>query len=720
MADQQPTDYSQYGPSDYVNLFKHDDFNRLPVTEQLKRLSTIQPVFDTWDEDKYGSFRKSLGVPLQGKLEAPQSLKDKIIETARPFVAPAVGAVAGAAATPTGPLGMGIAGAGASVLVDQALQAAEDRKPVSPIFGLDGIGNTAEMLGTNEIGGRIGDKIIGKLKGVLSEYNTPGSVVGSIAKLQPTFSQYYQQTFGSQSVSKWVEDIFASGSKAAAIENSGKIAMFEGTALGSRLAKRTPGVVSNPLRMGQNMAVGLENNLKTSYAESEGLSSTAKLVGKANVIQIPMPPEPPGKNPIVQKAITALGGSGDFNALPPQAQSAVLSLAKNMGYSPVQPKPLEIAGPVHLENARQIAQQFVDDRMKLFPDITKAPPEDQQLINAAKTILGISSPMQFPDGSVVKMPVSFEDAWNVKKATDRFAYGDPHESVSYTSSTFAKLSKAINQDIDDSIPLWQNNPNGVATKAWQNAKATVAQRYNVFGEDGVKQLINTTNSPVPEIDKIMADPVKLQRALNAGELKMPSGTIASSNMRKDLQGYKVMTMLQDAWKGDPINPQVGTIQPEKLMGSWNDPAFGEGKKLLFSQQQRADIDQFFKNIAMTQQKQSFGGVPSKVMWAVRGGIAFSPALFTGAMTGSADWGLGVLGVTASGMAASRLLTSPTMARMMVAMSAGQPVGRSTEYISRQIVGALQGTGALISIQNKDGKKIDGTIDKDGKFTPSQP
>lgn len=669
-----PTQQYNYGPNDILALMQNMDKQNVPLNDQIANLAKIQPGYGNMDATKYAQFRKEVGLPLQGHIEQAQSLKDKIIEFARPVVAPIVGGVTGAAAAPTGPVGAGVAGTGMAYMVDQALQAAEDRKPVSPLLSLTGGGNTAEMLATNELGGMLGNKVLGGLSNVLKEVGLPGSVTGSISRLQPTFSQLYRNTFGEgavSGVSKWVEDIFASGAKARAIEQSGKLGMFEGTALAAKTSGRTAAGVSNPLWMAKQAQVSAENNIAQSYLESDGLASTAKLVAKANPLQIA-----PGVN---------------------------------------------VEGPINLKNTAMIAKQFLDERTKLFPDITKAPPEDQQLMYAAKRLLEVSQPMFDPQsGQIIRTtPVSFEDAWNFKKATDRFAYGDPQDSISYTSSTFGKISKAINSDIDTSIPMWQNNPNGTATKAWQNAKATVAQRLNTFGEDGVKQLINTVNSPVPEVDKILGDPLKLQRALNAGELKMPSGNVASSNMRRDLQGYKVMTMLQDAWKGDPIDPTKGTIQPEKLLGTWNDPQWGESKKLLFSQQQRADIDQFFKEIAITQQKQTFSGMGSKNMMMVRGGVILAPALVSGALTGASNYTMDAVGITIGGAAVAKLLTNPTTARLMVALASNQPLGRSMEYVSKSIVGALQGTGAVISMNNREGKKIDGTINKSGDFVPQQ-
>lgn len=721
----------QYSRDDYTNLFKNQDFNNLDINDQLKRLSTVDSTFGTWNADKYASFRQSLGVPLQGQIRQPTSLKDKVIEGVRPVADAVAGGVSGLAATPTGPLGMGAAGLGGAMLIDQALQAAEDRKPVSALTGSTGMANTVETVGMNEIGGKIGDRIIGGLGNVLKELNVPGSVVGSISKLNPTFSQMYRNTFGEgygSDISKWVEDIFASGSKARALENSGKASMFEGTALAGRLASKRPNVVSNPDWMAPSIRTNYENNFYQSVMASNKEAATAKLVGKANPELIPLPAEPPQNNPIVKKVIDNLGG-GDFTQMTPQAQQSIISMAKQLGYTPVIPKPISIEGRINIfNNTRKAAQDFLDEKMKLFPDIAKAPQEDQALMQAAQSLIRISEPIVDPNtGVATQMPVSFKDAWQFKQTTDRFGYknSDDPNALSYTGSTFQKLSKAINQDIDESIPLWKNNPNGVATKAWQNAKTIVAQRNSLFAEDGLAQLLKETNSTVPDVDAILNDPVKLQRAIDAGVLKMSSGQVASTNVRGNLQGYKIDQMLNNAWKGDSIDSTKGVIQPEILINDWTSFGRGESKKILFNNAQtRQDIDQLFKQIAISQQKQTFGGLGGRNMWVVRGGIMLAPALM-GDLTGLSEYGAGITGVMLTGNAIANIMTkgsymgvgSPSIPRAMIAAISGAPMNRSMQTISRGIVGALQGTGAVITINTRDGKKIDGTISKDGQFVP---
>jgi hypothetical protein len=87
--------------------------------------------------------------------------------------------------------------------------------------------------------------------------------------------------------------------------------------------------------------------------------------------------------------------------------------------------------------------------------------------------------------------------------------------------------------------------------------------------------------------------------------------------------------------------------------------------------------------------------------------------------------MGIAGVTLGGSALANIMVkgkvlgmgSESLPRLMVAMAKNAPLGRSMETISRGIVGALQGTGAVITINTRDGKKIDGTISKDGQFVP---
>ena len=683
---------AQYGQNDILALMQAMDKQQVPIQDQINHLAVINPNYGKMDAGTYSQFRKEVGLPLQGLMTTPSSLKDKIIEGVRPYADVVAGGVSGAAAAPTGPLGVGAAGLGGAMIIDQALQAAEDRKPVSALTGSTGMANTVETVGLNELGGRIGDTILGKMGNVLQELKTPGSVVGSIANLHPTYSQYLQKTFNSSTMSKWVEDIFASGSKAASMERSGQLAMTEGLNLAKGITNRTSAVMNKDW-MAPVMQQELSNNFYASLNRSNDLANTAKLIAKANPIQLP---------------ITGT----------------------------------TVEGPINLTSSVKLAQDFLDQNTKVYGSLSKGPPEKQHLISAAQELIRVAQPVTDPQtGQIIRVtPVSFNDAWTLKQGADELGYGDPRTNVSMTSSTFKKISQALNDDIDRSIPAWTNNPNNAATKAWQSAKATVSARNNLFNQDGVRQLINETNSAVPDIDKILADPVQLQRALNAGELKLPnvdangntSITLHSTNLRRDLQGYKLGTMLQSAWEGDPINPDVGRIDAQKLSNAWQ--TFGEGdaknllfaKNSLFSQQNRSDIDQFIKNVGKVQQKQLFSGMGSKNMWMIRGGVMLAPAL-VGSMTGLSEYGAGISGVMLGGSALANLMVkgkilgagSESIPRLMVALSSDAPVGRSMETISKSIVGALQGTGAVITLNTRDGKKIAGTIDKSGQFVPQQ-
>ena len=86
----------------------------------------------------------------------------------------------------------------------------------------------------------------------------------------------------------------------------------------------------------------------------------------------------------------------------------------------------------------------------------------------------------------------------------------------------------------------------------------------------------------------------------------------------------------------------------------------------------------------------------------------APALM-GDLTGLSEYGAGITGVMLTGNAIANIMTkgsymgvgSPSIPRAMIAAISGAPMNRSMQTISRGIVGALQGTGAVITINTRE-------------------
>jgi len=201
----------------------------------------------------------------------------------------------------------------------------------------------------------------------------------------------------------------------------------------------------------------------------------------------------------------------------------------------------------------------------------------------------------------------------------------------------------------------------------------------------------------------------LQRALNASNLSFKGfGTLRSTNMRRDLQGFalnKFMAMAPDDVVSELDNPLKSGI-------------YGR----LFSQRTRADIEQLFTNIARTQEKS--GGNPGLTTWSLfHGAVRLPAALLTGSLVLGGYGGAAVTGVTIGGVGLAKMMTNLRLARWAVNTANGMATGLSDKAASRILVGALQGSGAAIGLLDKDGNETKGTVESndngDAIFTPSR-
>lgn len=677
MADQAPTP-----KIDVSQLFDMFDKNNYSIASQKKAMDKVSPGFsDKYSDDDYVAFRQRAGKPIANykKPVGPEPTNtDKVLQYLRPVLDTLVGGGVGAMSLPGGPGVAATAGLMAAGATDMGVKRAMSSPPQSTLgqaFGLspgspeDDITDTAETLGANELGGKITSNLFKGLSNLGLEKAVKGSVAGPLAKLDATFSQYYVKTFGDKPISKWVEDVFASGAKARAIENSGNLNMQAGTDLAKKITGRQNVTLD---WLSDQMKVGAENQLAASKFESNRLSEIVKNISQANILAIP------------------------------QNDGSVLA----------------IKGPVNLGHTIQAAQDFLTQRTALLGDLTKANNEDQPLIAAAQRILQVSN-AQFDDqtGQLIRsQPISFEDAWNFKKGADELGYGSGDKiNTTFTGKVFQSLSRSLNDDIESSIGNWKNDPGKNALKSFQNAKATVAQRYNLFDEDGMRQLLVKNNSSVPAISSIINDPKMLQRTLSAGNLQLPSGKVTSTNMRRDLQGFKFVDILTNAYKADPVDSTKGVFDAAKASQNWNDPGFAESKSLLFNAQNRQDIDQFFKNLAMTQQKQIGGMMANSKLWmGAKATVMLGTAMVAG--LDASPWASTALSVEVGAGVLSKWMTDPKKARLMVAMAGGQPLNMSQTLAAKTIFSGLQ--GYEMSINLKNGQKAKATVDRDGNIIPA--
>lgn len=613
---------------------------------------------------------------LQPRQETPTpSWLQHVLDIVRPMSSiPAVAAGTEAASAIPGPpalkaLGGAAVGAGTYLGLDTLLQRLQDQPPQNLQESLT---NSAGQLALNELGTRAVGGIVkgGKALGRgISEAFSPGSVIPvDLAQYEPTTSQLSKMSSGKALPgTKFAEDVLAQKSKAVALDRTGTIAKKIGDEGIRALSDQSS---TDPNTLGALVRASAKQGLDQSFKESEAQASAAKLIAKGNVFQIQSPSAIPGV-PLIKS----------------------------------------VEGPIHVDSAKQAAAAFLSSqKQELLQGIVPSESEKQ--------LTGLATKIMSQDG-----PFSFEEAWNLKRTADEFSYlGRPLAgvtSVTDTQNPFRSIGQALNDDIDKSIPQWENRPTE-ALKAWQNAKATVAQRVNTFNVKGDKlsSIIDRSQTPLPAIDRILADPQQLQRTLSTGELKFPSGAVGATNMKKDLGGYKLAQILQGATSTDLANPGVFRLNPTKVAEQWNDPKFQISKDLLYNKTQQADIGEFLQNMANVQDRQ-IGGMPTgQKIWMAKAGLVLAPSLLTGAVTGSPVAGglagAGVVGIRLLGGAAGKLLTNPKTARIIVAASAGQPLGVSDQYASRVIASVLQ--GGSIALLRPDGSETQVEV-RDGSLVP---
>lgn len=552
--------------------------------------------------------------------------------------------------------------------VDALLQKLGDpKKPIDQV-----IKSAATDAVFNELGGALfkgGAKVIKNLK-------QPLAPAGSIYNLNPTTSQLFEQVTGQKApVSKMVEDVFNGFNKAAAKEQSARLADVESDKIAQGMA-RSP-YSNDPNYQADLFQHHVKHQLDASYKEADRQAQTAYLMAKGNVVNTPNGP---------------------------------------------------VEGPVNIFTTLVEANKYVKNRMQINATLgIHGVPTDDPLFDLANQLIANTGAQFDPNGALFNSsPISFAEAWQFKRLADQHGYGKsammnkaavhtPSNSTVQLGKTF---SDSLNADIDASLGAWTNDPQGVAKKAWNYAKATVAERQTLFNVTGdkLKNIINRSQAPLPSVNKIIDDPKQLQRALNVGDITFPSGVISSTNMKADLQAYQFKRIWESAIERNPKNANVIRVNADKLTEQLNDPKMGQSLGILYNKQQLADIGQFFSNVAHTQEKMSTASM-SKKIWLAKTGVVVGGGLLTNQYVGPVFGTGAAVGIYLGGAAMGRLLTNPKTARILVDIAAGKPAGMSTQAVSRIFAGALK--GYQVGIVDSSGQTHDSEVDETGQIRPVQ-
>lgn len=576
-------------------------------------------------------------------------------------VTPAIDAgTAAATMTPGGPIPKAIAGIGTGAATYLGLH-----KILSGLAGEDdSIGGAAKDLAINEVGGQAINLIKKGFNGVLP------AALEEFGKLKPTLSQWmdklatdYPGAAGKvasilKTPTKVAEDFLTPGAKANSILQSGKLARQEATGLAADVSGRTPSAVSDPEELALKTQTGLENLHQAYTNESNKQAQSFRLLAQGA-------PQQTSQGNIVN-------------------------------------------GPIQLKNTLEEANRIVERNRNLIA----GPSQDAiKGINEADRLIASTNAKFDPQtGQLISAdPMGAGEAWDKKQDygnSTRFQGGKLDDS----QRDFKNLFHTMNQDIENSIPSWDDK-NKTAMKSFQNAKAIVGERIATFDPDGakaatLKDVIDNSDSPLPQLKQILSNPPALQRAVDAGTTRFPSGRVTST------KGDFGAAFTQQLWKdAETLDPKGGiSIDAKKLYNDYMDPSNYQQKKILFNAQNRSDMEQLIKNAAMTQDK---GGTWAPKIWMIRTGMAIPAAIALGtggaehaAVTGSIEMGASLL---------TKMITNPSTARVLVNMAAGQPLNMSEQMASRKLMSVLQGT--VVTLRGSDGSAEQGTFDKDGKFTP---
>lgn len=615
--------------------------------------------------------------------------------------------------TGAGILGGVAGGAAGSPLLGSVLMSAITNllqpkpKDESHGFALDTATDTAwnEALGPiikgiAKGGVKVGGGVVGALAPEFaSKFKIP-SIDESLLKLKPTYSQ-----LSKSGLAKIIENTFAASAKKAAIKTTSDLTKEEAANIISKISGQ-----SLKLNEGEILGEGLQKQVLDTYKSYKNVSNLRGNAAKGlaengrNTQQIPIFKIMPNPNnaPALPGAMPQMVPTGGSYA---------------------------VTGAVIPTNTiKEVQQIFADmDKSHIKPD-----PNDP-VIKKLNDILDSVYQTDPETGEKYYKPAwSFGDAWETKKVAGDIGY----EGVNTANQTihdvrFQRIAKAVDSDIENSIKnsgLWHPQDGPLALNNYQESKHLTQNRYDLFGatnqtgstiKDLVKRQIkgNGVQSPVNVLNDIADDPVKLAQFLNSDKTPISKDTKTQyifDNKRKDMAAYQVMRMFNNSLSGDATDASNQVFDPAKFTKQLNpsDARTQQSLKILFSSQNRADLEQFGKNLAMTTQKGEVGARPYWYLKLASNGLGMTAGLLTGA-TSSLPGGAAIIGGTIGLNGLGRLLTNPDSARLMVSLANNGPLNMSLGMAGRVIANVLKNQD--IALKYADGTEVNARFGPDGKL-----
>lgn len=292
---------------------------------------------------------------------------------------------------------------------------------------------------------------------------------------------------------------------------------------------------------------------------------------------------------------------------------------------------------------------------------------------------------------------------NAIKLTDKQALADYNARVAKIKTDYAAGNDLIDSQHETNV---------------QNAKQDYSQKLDQYKAD-LQQYKNTPytvtqealnvlsggSNPFSKVDAVLQDSDRLSKVLSAGQQMGKAG----DNVRKDLQSYQLMRMVNDATKKDAFGNI--RINPDKITAVWNDPDMQNTLNTLWGKQGRENVTNFIQRLSQTQDVQKTYPF-AKSIRLVSGGLQLGADVIAGTLSaGKAAKSVGSLFIPLGAM--GKLLSNDKVARVVTAMAGAEPLDIPKERAAQMIANALHGTS--LAVLDSGGKKNWGHFDAKGEW-----
>lgn len=720
---------------DLSAVWEHKGFNKLPMKEQMERLSGTFPGIESYTPMDYQNYRDKIGKPINQELRiTPPSTLDHIINFARPMIAGAAGSAAGSAlgASGVGALGSGAAATGTYGLTDALLQKIQSSPPESfsssllAHLGMDDpisrtLANTGEQALIGKMGGKVLDPIFRGVGGFLKSGLDPrllkgaGGIVGDDAMqaLNPTYSQYFKAVTGKTApISKWVEDTFNSAYKAKLFSNAQNM----GVKQLQSLADDDSGQVADSHILSSDIVQNQLKNLHKSTQFSDKQNSILSNIAKLNtnvepnndfVQAVPKPNFTPAEQMMISNP-----------NVDPTNPIASAALAKQSAYQSALESNEALRtteGPVSINKVWGFAQDKVDELTSKYGtnDPKKMLPEDALIFKESSRLANYKNKIGFNEANS-SMKAWEDTGYKTAPPTKQLGNFDKgnSESVNPIQQFYRQLNDKMGQDITNSIGQWKNDLGGAAKKAWQQSQDAISQRRALFGDSSAtSSFLDDTKTSIPSLNNAIKDPKSIDDLIKSGNIELPNGTLHTTDTKTKLAGYTLNKFLNDS----SIDQGNGATKfnTASFADKWNNPDFLQVKDKLFTPGAQKAVNDIITNTNTIDAPGSSGTF--KYLAIHRGGLAMSSAvvggLFGGSMMHGVESGTVAGGLMLGGVGLAKLLSNPNAARVLVGMSAGKiPEGMTRTSMDTILKGALN--GAIVYGLGKNGEKTTFQVNHD--------